>query len=65
MNSILVSWKTTIVGWLLAGLLVLQQHLKDGISFSDPQLWIAVAIAVFAAVARDGNKSDQDQHLRP
>ena len=64
-NSAIVSYKTTIVGLILAGLLIVQEALKDGISPTDPELWIAVAIAVLGIVARDGDKSSQDHKIRP
>lgn len=56
MNAIktgLWNWKTTIVGALLAGLLVLQEAAKGDLAWSDPEVWVAVAIAILGFVAKD------------
>lgn len=58
------SWKSTIAGLILAGLLVLQQQTGDGLQWDDPQLWVAVAIAVLGFLTRDADKSSQDAGIR-
>ena len=60
----IASWKSTIAGAALAGLLVWQEMDKGGIEISDPQLWVAIAIAVLGFVTRDADKSSQDSSIR-
>jgi hypothetical protein len=58
------SWKSTVVGALLGGLIYLQDGLANGLDFSDPKLGIGVAIAVLGFLSRDADKSSQDSGVR-
>jgi len=59
----LANWKTTIVGALLAALLIVQEGLDNGVQITDTQLWVAVGIAVLGFLARDANKSSRDSGI--
>ena len=61
----LASWKSTLLGAVVAGLLVWQEHLKNGVTMDDPQLWIAIGIAALGFVLRDADVSSQDSKIRP
>jgi len=61
----LASWKTTAIGAILAGLLVAQEALTGDVSISDPQIIVAIAIAVLGFLMRDADKSSQDSKIRP
>lgn len=52
----LLSWKTTIVGAVLAALLVLQDSLQGGVRWGDPALWVAVAIAALGFLSKDSDR---------
>lgn len=53
------SWKTSLVGALLAGLMVLQEYLeKDEVSYT--KIGIAVMIAILGRVAADGTKEGDE-----
>ena len=51
-----LSWKTTIIGALLAGLLVLQEAGQGDLSWSNPQTWVAVAIAILGFLSKDSDR---------
>ena len=56
-RAALWNWKTTIIGAVLAGLLVLQESIQNELAWSDPAVWVAVAIAILGFVAKDADKS--------
>jgi hypothetical protein len=61
MKSILGdSWKTSLVGAILAGLTVYQEYLKTG-SVSNSQIAIAVAIAILGRLMADATKENNGQ----
>lgn len=53
MNNITGDFPVTLVGVLLAALLAIQSFSDNGaINFSDPQLWIAAAVAALGALTK-------------
>ena len=60
----LKNWQTTVVGLLLAALVVLQRQMQGGMSFDDPNLWVAVGIAVLGFLMRDASVTSEQSGLK-
>lgn len=51
------NWHTTVIGAVLAGLMVLHEALQDGVQWTDPAVWVAVAAAIFGFLSKDASKT--------
>lgn len=61
----IASYKTTVVGVLLTGLVIIQDLTTNGqISFADPQLWIAVSVGVLGFLTRDADTTSEESNLK-
>ena len=60
----LASYKTTVVGALLAGLLVAQEALTRGVTLTDPQTLVAITIALLSFLMRDADVSSEESKLK-
>ena len=59
------NWQTTLIGAVLAGAVALQSYLQNGdLAVTDPQVIVAVLIAVLSFVMRDASQTSEGSGLK-
>lgn len=58
------NYQTTIIGAVLSGAMVAQEHIDGDLTLTNPKTWIAVLIAVLGFLVRDASKSSEESNIK-